>query len=62
LEEGYENLKQIFTQFIENLLNLNESIILEDEKQQKGVLLFFYENLNTTLRAVKVEIKFEYKL
>ena len=61
MEEGYENLKQIFTQFIENLLNLNESIILEDEKQQKGVLLLFYENLNTTLRAVKVEIKFEYK-
>ena len=62
MEEGYENLKQIFTQFIENLLNLNESITLEDEKQQKGVLLLFYENLNTTLRAVKVEIKFEYKL
>ena len=61
MEEGYENLKQIFTQFIENLLNLNESIILEDEKQQKGVLLLSYENLNTTLRAVKVEIKFEYK-
>ena len=41
MEERYINLKQIFTQFIENLLNLNESIILEDEKQQKGVLLLF---------------------